>query len=732
MMKRDNSTTNSTSIFLPLISIFGLSILVGSLMGSTVGIEPSVTRVTYGCVPISSGLHCDKVPNRFSSFVVSGQAREIYKVRPDYFEGVSGKLGNALPLKGYIGEYLSVPNNRILNPDTFSVSFWIKQDPVFGLDGNVLSHVNLSKTAGWFFETKINPKPQIQFSVVNSEGTIFTVAAPINKNKFENIVGSFDDNSIKLYLNGVLVDSTDFSGSYEPDPKAPFNVGIDSYDLNNAWKGAIDDLRVFNRVLSDTEVKNSFDGAIYSSDGLIGYWPFDNNTKDLSGKQNDANVASQTVSMAFSPDGRLFFTEKNIGDVRIMKDDHVLAEPFLKIPDLYVAQHQGLLGITLDPKFSTNHFVYVYYTSQDTKTGDIFNRVLRFTDLDDKATQELVLLDKIPGSPEGEYAGGALGFGLDDKLYITSGFANFYDLPQNKSSLLGKVLRINRDGTIPSDNPFPNSPVYTLGHRNIFGLAFDKNGTGVVTENGEAHYDEINILKKGGNYGFPNTQPPSRSPLLDNSSSVKPIRAYWVTVAPTQAIFYYGDKFELLKNKFLFGSYNQGSIYVLGLNSTHYVSDEMVINFPEIVENAISMAQSPSGDIYFGGYNIYKLTSIETEDKEQNMYFIDLTTHGARIEGLSFNSTSSTLALSVKTDGNYLSSSAPTIQVSIPKRLQSGNFEVTSSGNDSMGNKTLIKDFTVNQQRITSNTKDIVLHILLNKGTQGTVLIKSTGSDFEP
>ena len=339
-------------------------------MGSTMGLEPSVTRVTYGCVPISGGLHCDKVPNKFSSSIVSGQAREIYQIGPDYFEGVSGKLGNALPLKGYIGEYLSVPNNHILNPDTFSVSFWIKQDPVFGLDGNVLSHVNLSKTAGWFFEAKIKPEPQIQFSVVNSEGTIFTVAAPINKNKFENVVGSFDEISVKLYLNGVLVDSTDFSGTYEPDPGAPFNVGIDSYDLNNAWKGAIDDLRVFNRVLSDTEVKNSFDGAIYASEGLIGYWPFDNNTKDLSGKQNDANVASQAVSMAFSPDGRLFFTEKNVGDVRIMKDDHVMTEPFLKIPDLYVAQHQGLLGITLDPKFSTNHFVYVYYTSQDTKTGE--------------------------------------------------------------------------------------------------------------------------------------------------------------------------------------------------------------------------------------------------------------------------------------------------------------------------------------------------------------------------
>ena len=203
----------------------------------------------------------------------------------------------------------------------------------------------------------------------------------------------------------------------------------------------------FNRVLSETEINNSFDGAMYASDGLIGYWPFDNNTKDLSGKQNDANVASQAVSMAFSPDGRLFFTEKNVGDVRIMKDDRVLTEPFLKISDLYVAQHQGLLGITLDPKFSTNHFVYVYYTSQDNKTGQIFNRVLRLTELDDKATQERVLLDKIPGSPEGEFAGGALAFGLDDKLYITSGHANSYQLPEDKSSLIGKVLRVNRDGT---------------------------------------------------------------------------------------------------------------------------------------------------------------------------------------------------------------------------------------------------------------------------------------------
>ena len=339
------------------------------------------------------------------------------------------------------------------------------------------------------------------------------------------------------------------------------------------------------------------------------------------------------------------------------------------------------------------------------------------------------MLDNIPGSPEGEFAGGALAFGLDDKLYITSGHANSYELPQDKSSLIGKVLRVNRDGTIPSDNPFPNSPIYTLGHRNIFGLAFDKNGTGVVTENGESHYDEINVLKKGGNYGFPNTQPPSRSPLLDNSSSVKPIRTYWLTNAPTQAIFYYGDKFDLLKNKFLFGSYNEGSIYVLGLNRTHSVSDEMIINFPEIVENTIAIAQSPAGDIYFGGYNIYKLISIDTEDKEQNMYLIDLTAHSARIEDVRFNSTTSTLAISVQTDDNSLSS-APTIKVNIPKSLQSGSLEVSSTGNGSIENNTLIKHFTISQQRLTSHTSDVTLQILLNNGLRGTILIKASESNL--
>ena len=237
-----------------------------------------------------------------------------------------------------------------------------------------------------------------------------------------------------------------------------------------------------------------------------------------------------------------------------MKDDLVLPQPFVKIRNLYVAQHQGLLGITVNPKFVINHYVYLYYTYKDNQSGSIFNRVVRFTESNDKAAEEKVLLDKIPASPEGELCRGRF-----VHLGLTINYISQVAMPiclnsvQNKSSFLGKVLRIDRDGNIPSDNPYPGSPVFTLGHRNIFGIAFDKkSGTGVVTENGDAHNDEINILKKGANYGFPTTQPPDLSPVLDNSSSIKPIRAYWETIAPTQAIFYDSNKFPRAQGQVTF------------------------------------------------------------------------------------------------------------------------------------------------------------------------------------
>ena len=199
-----------------------------------------------------------------------------------------------------------------------------------------------------------------------------------------------------------------------------------------------------------------------------------------------------------------------------MKDDRVLSTPFAVLSDYYINWEQGLLGLTIDPKFEQNHFVYLYYTAIDNKTGQaqVFNRLVRFTENNNQGTDMVVLIDKIPASM-GYHSGGALAFGPDDKLYIGIGDATQHEFAQDVGIVIGKVLRINRDGTIPQDNPFPNSPVYTIGHRNIFGIAFDKkDGIGIIAEHGDFHYDEINLIQKGGNYGFPNLQPPNIAPRV--------------------------------------------------------------------------------------------------------------------------------------------------------------------------------------------------------------------------
>jgi glucose/arabinose dehydrogenase len=201
---------------------------------------------------------------------------------------------------------------------------------------------------------------------------------------------------------------------------------------------------------------------------------------------------------------------------------------------------------------------------KDGVTGT-FNRVIRFTALGNRATEEKILVDIIRAGRGLEYSG-ALAFGPDYKLYITTPYiANAKEQDEN-TNLTGKVLRINRDGTIPEDNPFPKSPVYTLGHRNTFGIAFDKTtgtGTAITAENDARSNDEINVLKKGGNYGFPATQqqptslPSALESLTDNRSDIMPARTYYKTITPAQAIYYDSNKFPILKGKFLLVSYGE-------------------------------------------------------------------------------------------------------------------------------------------------------------------------------
>ena len=205
-------------------------------------------------------------------------------------------------------------------------------------------------------------------------------------------------------------------------------------------------------------------------------------------------------SIAWSPEGTIFFTERE-GSVRIIQDGEV-SEPILSLDVGGV--EGGLLGIEFDPNFSENHFVYLYYTYNDFLSTQ--NKVVRYIESNFTLSEDKVLIDKIPGGPF--HDGGRIQFGPDGKLYITTGDAGNPDLSQDKNSVAGKILRINSDGTIPDDNPFPGSPIYSLGHRNPQGLDWDSTGNLVSTEHGPSGFygvahDEINLIKPGSNYGWP-------------------------------------------------------------------------------------------------------------------------------------------------------------------------------------------------------------------------------------
>jgi glucose/arabinose dehydrogenase len=586
----------------------------------------------FGCQRYGDSMHCDLLLNQMEAHEVMGNSTLVHPLTTSETIFVDGKAGKAVEMRGEYRESIEIMNMPDINPAQFSVSFWLRPTTVEPY-GHVVSHSNRGQTAGWQFDTFGTSGPggapvsTLRFGVFNSNGTLFSPAdISLPADALTHIMGTFDGSALKVYRDGALAGETEFSGSYNAEPGVPLRIGSSAYCSScNRWSGVIDEVRMYNRALGEGEVAQLNSMSDVPS-GLIGHWKFDGNTEDALGKNGGTNITMMT-SMVFAPDGRLFFTEKNTGAIRIMTaDSEILDDPFAGVEDVYASWEQGMLGLALDPDFQTNHYLYVYYSALvGTENGDggkVVNRVLRFTDSGNAGTDMKVIMDNIPAS-RGYHSGGAMAFGPDDKLYITVGDATEHIFAQDPSIVIGKILRINKDGTIPTDNPYPNSPVYTIGHRNMYGIAFDSDGTGVITENGDFHYDEINVISKGGNYGFPTLQPPNLPPEQADNDSIKPLRTYWDTIAPTQMIYYDGDAVPELKSMFLFGSFT-GDMYALKLSDDKKrIVQEIKIelgHFPFVP--TVAIAQSPDGQIYYGGYQIYTLESIG--EREQMLFTVQV------------------------------------------------------------------------------------------------------------
>ncbi len=223
-----------------------------------------------------------------------------------------------------------------------------------------------------------------------------------------------------------------------------------------------------------------------------------------------ASGLSSPTAMAFAPDGRLFVCQQG-GQLRVIKNGALLITPFLTAT-VDSSSERGLLGIAFDPNFNANHYIYVYYTAT---TPAIHNRVSRFTANGDVAVanSETVLLDLNDLSIATNHNGGAMHFGPDGKLYVAVGENANSANSQTLVNLLGKILRLNADGTIPTDNPFYNQAtnnnrfIWALGLRNPYTFAFQNNtGRMFINDVGQGTWEEINDGIGGSNYGWPSCE----------------------------------------------------------------------------------------------------------------------------------------------------------------------------------------------------------------------------------
>ena len=287
-------------------------------------------------------------------------------------------------------------------------------------------------------------------------------------------------------------------------------------------------------------------------------------------------------ALAFA-DERIFVSEKS-GKIHIVTPTGKLDSPLisLKTPEIFGG---GLLGIATHPDFENNHFLYAYYTYEENE--NLWNKVIRITEEDNRAIEVVTILDKIPGSAFSN--GGIIKFGPDGKLYVGTGsVSDFSDEPQNLDSLSGKILRLNDDGTIPSDNPFEDSYVFTFGHRNPTGLAWNSQGQMYATETGPTKNDEINLIKAGSNYGWPEVQCFSKIVNL-----VNPLECFDPGLEPGGIIFYSGDKFDI-DNQMIFATQKATNLFKVQIKDDGVNLDRILSGVGRIRD----VGQGPDGYVY--------------------------------------------------------------------------------------------------------------------------------------
>jgi len=328
-----------------------------------------------------------------------------------------------------------------------------------------------------------------------------------------------------------------------------------------------------------------------------------------------ATGLSSPTAMAIAPDGRIFVAQQS-GALRVIKNGALLSQPFLTVSANSNGE-RGLLGVAFDPNFATNNFVYVYYT---TASSPIHNRVSRFTasaaNPDVVASGSEVQLLNLPTlSSATNHNGGAIHFGTDGRLYIAVGDNANGANSQAFTTTLGKVLRINADGSIPSDNPFLsqttgiNQAIWARGLRNPFNFAVDRtNGRIHVNDVGQDTWEEVNRGVAAANFGWPQTEGPNPPGV---SGVTYPIHTYQNAgsfCAVTGAAFYRPATANFpaeYAGRYFFGDYCGG--FIRTLSPPDYSTSA---GFASGISSLVDIQVHQDGSLYYlarGGGELFRV-----------------------------------------------------------------------------------------------------------------------------
>ncbi len=271
-----------------------------------------------------------------------------------------------------------------------------------------------------------------------------------------------------------------------------------------------------------------------------------------------ASNLSVPWALDFLPGNEIIFTQRG-GTVSTLHDKKI--NELTNIKDVKSTGEGGLLGIAVHPKFSSNRYIYLYYT-YDSTGQNTKNKVVRYILKDDQLIQDKVIVGDIPGALF--HNGGRIKFGPDGYLYVTTGDSQAPSLAQDKNSIAGKILRVTDDGDEAPDNPF-GTLIYSMGHRNPQGLAWDGNRL-FETEHGNSTHDEVNVIARGGNFGWPSIQGDEKE-----SGSISPLtQSGNETWAPSGASIFNGSLF--------FGGLRGEALFELRISSSTAILNKHFLN----------------------------------------------------------------------------------------------------------------------------------------------------------